>query len=465
PQAPQSSPKLLSSMPRWLLWLGGVLLFLAPFLWIPKQPDVSAPVWQATGRQVGAAQGVALVNDQGLTGLYRWSAAGLWRSLDGGRTWIAGGAGLPRSRLDRLELIELRAGTSRGQGGVATLYALAGSPQNRGLYRSLDRGATFELLHRPLDFVPERLIVQPGEKGIIGLAGGEQVSLSTDGGANWKTYRAPGPVRAVLAEPGRIGLAGRSWLVFSEDGGEHWQQRLLPDGIEPTFLLSSPRGPARLFVGHEQGILYSTDDGFTWQPLPQPGRQSLRLLVVDPLVWQILFAADGEGWLWRSDDGGRRWQPLVGPIAGRPRGLWVAPGDRDRLYVLAGFDLWWQALHLPVPTPTETATATPTRTPTPTYTPTPSETPTPTPTAAMTGHTTTFAPTPTATPLPSFPRQTRSVIATPTPTAPPTPAEATVAPAASSSDPTAVTPTAPTPTPAASSTPPPPVSPTPTSYR
>lgn len=445
-------------MPRWLLWLGGILLFLAPFLWIPKQPDASGPNWQATGRQVGAAQGVALVNDQGLTGLYRWSAAGLWRSLDGGRTWISGGAGLPRSRLDRLELIELRAGAGRGQGGAAVLFALAGGAQNRGLYRSLDRGATFELLHRPLDFVPERLIVQPGDKGIIGLAGGEQVSLSTDGGANWKTYRAPGPIRAVLAEPGRIGLAGRSWLVFSEDGGEHWQQRLLPEGIEPTFLLNAPRGPARLFVGHERGILYSTDDGLSWQPLPQPGRQPLRFLVPDPLVWQILFAADDEGRLWRSDDGGRRWQPLAGPIAGRLRGLWVAPGDRDRLYVLAGSDLWWQALHLPSPTPTETATATPTRTPTPT--PTPTDTPILTPTAVMSDPGPMLTPTATATPSPSpTPRRHgRSGVITPAPTAlPPTPADAPTAPATLASDAFAVTPTASSPTP--------PVSPTPTPYR
>ncbi len=95
-------------MPRWLIWVGGICLFVAPFLWLPKQPDVSGPAWQTAGRQSGATQGVALVNDQGLTVLYRWSAAGLWRSLDGGRTWIAGGAGLPRSRLDRLDPSDLR---------------------------------------------------------------------------------------------------------------------------------------------------------------------------------------------------------------------------------------------------------------------------------------------------------------------------------------------------------------------
>lgn len=446
-------------MPRWLLWVGGILLFLTPFLLIPKQPGSFGSGWQATGRQVGAAQGVALVNDQGLTGLYRWSAAGLWRSLDGGLTWIPGGAGLPRSRLDRLELIELRAGAGRGQGSAGVLFALAGSLQNRGLYRSFDRGATFELLYRPLDFIPERLIIQPGDKGIIGLAGDEQVSLSTDGGANWKTYRAPGPVRAVLAEPGRIGLAGRSWLVFSEDGGEHWQQRLLPEGIEPTFLLSAPRGPARLFVGHKQGILYSTDDGLSWQPLPQPGRQPLRFLVPDPLVWQILFAADGDGRLWRSDDGGRRWQPLAGPIAGRLRGLWVAPGDRDRLYVLAGTDLWWQTLHLPSPTPTATATATPTWTPTPTSTPTP--------TATMSGPIPTDTPTPTATPSPSpspTPWPVRRRTTAPAPTMPtPTSAAMTVTPALGEAVTATTTPSPPTP--AASPTPTPAISPTATPYR
>jgi len=443
---------------RWLLWVGGILLFWAPFLLIPQQPDASGPTWQATGRQLGAAQGVTLVNDQGLTSLYRWSAAGLWRSLDGGRSWIPGGAGLPRTRLGRLELSELRAGAGRGQGGTAMLLALAGGPQNRGLYRSLDRGATFELLHRPLDFLPERLIVQPGEKGVIGLAGGDQVSLSTDGGANWRTYRAPGPVRAVLAEPTRIGLAGQGWLVFSADGGEHWQQRLLPDGITPIFLLSPPRGPARLFVGYDRGVLLSTDDGLSWQPLPQPGRQPLRFLAFDPLVWQVLFAGDGAGRLWRSDDGGRGWQPLAGPPAGRLQGLWVAPGDRDRLYVLAGLDLWWQALPLPSPTPTATATATATATPT-----TP---PTPTPTATMPGGASLPTSTPTPSPSPTPTRSRRGETLVPTPSSLPViPAETATAPTSFVSEVITVTPMASAPTPTTSPTPTPFLSPTPTPYR
>ncbi len=443
---------------RWLLWVGGILLFWTPFLLLPRQPDISGPTWQATGRQLGAVQGVALVVDQGLTGLYRWSAAGLWRSLDGGRSWIPGGAGLPRSRLGRLELIELQAGAGRGQGGAAIMFALAGSPQNRGLYRSLDRGATFELLHRPLDFLPEHLLVQPGEKGVIGLAGGDRIGLSTDGGANWRTYRAPGPIKAVLSESDRIGLAGQGWLVFSADGGEHWQQRLLPDGITPIFLLSPPRGPTRLFVGHEQGILLSTDDGLSWQPLPQPGRSPLRFLACDPLVWQVLFAADGEGRLWRSEDGGRRWHPLAGPPAGRLQGLWVAPGDRDRLYVLAGLDLWWRTVHLPSPTPTETATATATATVSPTRTPTPTATATP-PEPVLT-----FTPTATPSPSPSPAQSSRGRPLVTTPTSPPvTSTETTTAP---------MTPTVSTPAPTAamfpptaSPTPTPFLSPTPTPYR
>ncbi len=447
---------------HWLLWVGGILLFWAPFLLIPQQPNVSGPTWQATDRQLGAAQGVALVVDQGLTGLYRWSATGLWRSLDGGRSWIPGGAGLPRTRLGRLALIELRAGAGRGQSGAAMVFALAGGPHNRGLYRSLDRGATFELLHRPLDFLPEHLLIQPGEKGIIGLAGDDRVSLSTDGGANWRTYRAPGAVRAVLAEPGRIGLAGQGWLVLSADGGEHWQQRLLPDGITPVFLLSPPRGPSRLFVGHERGILLSTDDGLSWQPLPQPGRYPLRFLAPDPLVWQVLFAGDGEGQLWRSDDGGRHWQPLAGPPAGRLQGLWVAPGDRDRLYVLAGLALWWQTLHLPSPTPTATATATATAMPTV------PPTPTPTPTATLPPRgsppTPTATPSPSPSPTPTQSRRSRTLVSTPI-SSPVIPTATATAPATFVSGTVTVIPMASTPTPTTSPTPTPFFSPTPTPYR
>lgn len=373
---------------RWLLWLLGLVIFLTPLL----APSLSffqsggerSGQWQLAGEQTSAVQGAAFASDQGLTTLYRWSPQAVWRSADQGHSWTIIGAGLPTTATGALALVDLLPGS------VHTLYALAGPAGRRGLYRSTDSGAQFDLLYQPLDFNPALLAVQGVEHNanssgddIVALAGGETLVISLDGGATWRNFRTPGRTQALAmtglglwavgsdgVEYNDDGLPHPAWVAHTVDNGDHWQLQTLPDGVQPQFLAGANRGPVDWYLGHARGLLASSDEGVTWQSVRLPAEAAPTALVLDPLIWQMLVLADASGKLWRSDDAGVSWQPLPVPTSGAIRRLFLAPGDRDRLYAVAGFDLWWLPQTFLPPTPTGSATPTSTATPGPTSTPT-----------------------------------------------------------------------------------------------
>ncbi len=436
---------------RWLLWLLGVLLFLSPLALRPLARTGKAPLWQPTGSNLGAMTGVTFASDQGLTVVYRWSPTVLLRSLDGGRSWTTIGRGLPVDVLGGPALHDLKAGSAR------TLYALAGPATRRGLYRSTDGGVTFELLYQPIGLNPDRLAVSSRASGdLIALGGGEYVAISPNGGVTWHDVHLPGPVTALTAAP-KLWAAGAGWALVSEDAGAHWQLHSLPDAAAPQSLISPDRGPVQLYALTEHDILRTTDSGAAWTRLRLPTADAVTGFAVDSLVWQTLYLADAGGHLWRSSDGAETWSVVPSPRAGPVHGLFQAPGDRSRLYALAGFDLWWlpQIPASPTATMTATPSPTPTATPTPTYTPTATPTPTPLPTETATPTAVPATPTPTPRVVPQVVR------ATPTPTV-----AATVAPTVTPS------PLAPTPVPGDHPAPaeppataPPPSTPAPTPYR
>ena len=409
-----SAPPRLESGRRCLLWLAGVLFFLSPLGLRPLARAGRVPLWQPTGNNLGATTGAAFASDQGLTVVYRWSPSVLLRSLDGARSWVAIGRGLPIDVLGGPALHDLKAGSSR------SLFALAGPPNRRGLYRSTDGGATFELLYQPLGLNPALLAVRSGQDGdLIALAGGEFATISADSGVTWHDVRLPGPVTALTAAQ-QLWAAGAGWTLASEDAGRHWQLHTLPDAMTPQRLVSSDRGPAQLYALSEENVMRTTDAGNTWRRLELPTAEAVTGFVVDALIWQTLYLADAGGSLWRSDDWSDTWRPISGPRAGRIGGLFQAPGDRSRIYALAGFDLWWlpQVPEQPTATLTTTPSPTPTLTPTPTGTSTPTPTPTPQPTATATN--TAVPTTPTSPPrLLRQPLQPTATPTLPTPTAEP----------------------------------------------
>lgn len=247
--------------------------------------------------------------------------AGLFRSIDGGRTWTALTApgALPHS--------DINAGPTRVTQILfdpvtdGTVWATI---EIGSIYRSLDRGATWERKER-------------------GLVSGDVHGLAV--------IKLPEGGKAILATTNR-------GLHRSEDNGETWALQKLPApwpycrAVVPraddtgVVFLANGNGPP----GNDGFLLRSRDHGRTWENawLPGPLESSVWCIAVNADDPMLIFACTNLGQLFRSTDGGETWKRLphvFGDLRALhwrhlPRGMRKAPHSVTRP-VLKATELGW----------------------------------------------------------------------------------------------------------------------------
>ena len=129
---------------------------------------------------------------------------------------------------------------------------------------------------------------------------------SVDGGATWSPLAQLGKADYHLLEVSRGRLvaveAEGSEILVSDDNGRSFETRASP--AAPVDLAVDPRDAARMIVSTDQGVFTSTDDGRSWRPRDAPAGARL--------VWDpegALYTADRGGKVSVSTDGGERWTP------------------------------------------------------------------------------------------------------------------------------------------------------------
>lgn len=232
------------------------------FLLLLLLPLVSACSGRDEPYTLVTLEGVSLAVDRiDPARLYLEATPGLFRSLDGGRSWhpLAGlEAGLKR----RIE------GPTRGP---RRLWAVGPTGQ-REVYRSDDDGETWRDLSAGLPGAPSGLAVDPADGERAWVATG--TTLHRRDGAGWET-------------------------VFTSVAA-----------IESLTI----DGSGALFAGLEGTLHRSGDGGRTWSPAHHglPGGAAYEL-AFDPLVAGTAFAL-GQGRIYRSSDAGRSWSPWGDPL-------------------------------------------------------------------------------------------------------------------------------------------------------
>lgn len=236
-------------------------------------------------RLIGPAAGGRTARVAGVPGdpLTYWAATaagGVWKSVNGGKTWSPMMDDQP----------------------VSSIGSIAVSPAD-----------------------PNLVWVGSGEANIRGnTAEGNGIYRSTDGGKSWAhVWNAEGQIGTMIAHPKNPDVAFAAVLgspygagpdrgVYrTRDGGATWQRVLFVDensgASDVTF---HPTNPRILFAG-------------TWQARRTP--------------WNLTSGGPGSG-LWTSRDGGDTWKRLEG--AGLPSGIWgkvgvrFAPSQPSRVYAL-----------------------------------------------------------------------------------------------------------------------------------
>ncbi len=143
------------------------------------------------------------------------AGGGVYRSVDGGRIWIAGGAELTRRLVRSVVVLP---------GAEHAVYAGTDS----GVFGSLDRGATWALRSEGLPRAPVyALAVDPREPGALFAGTAMGLFRSSDAGRSWSAFPTPAvsaPVTALWAdgEGGRLAVAtfgAGVWVVPLESEG------------------------------------------------------------------------------------------------------------------------------------------------------------------------------------------------------------------------------------------------------
>lgn len=234
-----------------------------------------------------------------------------------------------------------------------TIYALAASPEGvcfaahaAGLERSVDGGRTWQSAYasidagqRPFTAVVALSPAFASDRTVwAGVAGG--VLRSDDGGVTWRAgAMQPPPLVSSLAvspaypEDGVV-LAGslEDGVYCSADGGRAWQwwnfgildRRVLCLAISPAFARDGV-----VYAGAESGLFRSTNGGKAWRETGLPRELAPVLcLALSPAHEQdgTLWIGAEHGGLQRSRDRGRTWQRVgASALSGAVNAIVLAP--------------------------------------------------------------------------------------------------------------------------------------------
>ncbi len=248
---------------------------------------------------------------------------GIYKSMDAGKTWthlgLRDGQQIAQLALDPRNPDRL-------------FVAVAGHPygpnQERGIFRSLDGGTTFQkVLYRDENTGGSDVLIDPADPNIV------YASL-------WESREGPWE--------NSVWNGANGGIFRSTDGGQTWKQlgNGLPGKIVQANLAIAPSAPKKLLAAVKTAVssrLYrSGDGGESWthatddpRPAAAIGGGDLPVVRFDPKNPAIVYSASVV--CWKSADGGKTWDGWRGAPGGDDyQNIWINPGNPN--IILLGSD-------------------------------------------------------------------------------------------------------------------------------
>jgi photosystem II stability/assembly factor-like uncharacterized protein len=261
----------------------------------------------ADARATAAADGssIALAFDSSTRTLLKATTDALYRSSDGGRSWVA--VALPPQA--KGQAIDSVAVSTRGK---SVLY-VAGP--RIGVLRSEDGGRSWSARNKGLPGMavtalathadqPETVYAYVKESGIY---------RSEDGGLRWQLMDA-GPRGGLerLIHSNMPGSMQTGWFFAASAQGVRRSMDCFCGwrnagelGRAVMALAYDPRRPQNVYAATDEALFLSTEGGEKWTRVAAPAA-GIKALVFTPEG--VLYAAAGNGTLFRSDDGAETWE-------------------------------------------------------------------------------------------------------------------------------------------------------------
>jgi photosystem II stability/assembly factor-like uncharacterized protein len=237
---------------------------------------------------------------------------GLFKSTDGGASWMSANNGLPWASVNFGYVMALAIDTQTS----STVYAVTGG----GLFKSTDRGASWSSL--PLRATA--LVIDPQKPSTL-YAAGSGIWKSTDGGVSWSNAKSGLPSNccgslAIDPQNPNVIYAGvyDGGAFMSTDGGATWSDTGLPSmrdnsiAVDPpnpsAGLAVDPQNPGTLYAAtNGAGLFKSTDGAGSWRPVNQGlSATSVYASAIDPQNPDTIYAETSTG-IVKTTDRGTKW--------------------------------------------------------------------------------------------------------------------------------------------------------------
>lgn len=293
---------------------------------------------------------LALAVDPGRANVvYAGNSNGVWKTASGGRAWegfpnLLAGVAVTALAINPLHPSTIYAGAAGPSYSDAT-------PQG-GVFRSDDGGRTWVPHRRGLTRqagvsglavdprAPDSLIAAT----IDLFAGSGQLWKSNDGGTSWREIVVPvevsDPTGFAFDRAARnVYLTTYFFLLKSSDFGESWSSVDLGGGFSPSSVAATASGQLYGVFGYQGDnfISRSFDGGNTWIQVSQTPAD-VQLVAVDPDLPDRVLAGSVRGGLFRSSNGGMSWSVAsTGLLASTITALAVDSESPSTLY--AGTDV------------------------------------------------------------------------------------------------------------------------------
>jgi len=347
-RAQQYDPKLYSEM-RWRCigpFRGGRTVAISG---VPQQPNVfymaavNGGVWKTTDfgntwfpifdEQTSGSVGALAVAPSDPNILYVGSGEGLqrpdlaigdgfYKSIDAGKTW---------THLGLRDAQQITAIVVDPRNPDHVFVSVQGHPYGpnteRGIFRSLDGGKTFEkVLYKDENTGGADLVMDPSNSQVLFAA-------------LWAARVAPWEIRS-----GESFVIPGSGLYKSTDGGSTWRQitKGLPgadDVVGRIGIAIAPSNPKRMYLTaeaqKEPGIFRSDDAGESWQHVNEDHRIGGRGpgamgIAVSPDNADLIYVANTT--TWKSTDGGKTFTGFKGAPGGDDyQRIWINPNNAQMI--------------------------------------------------------------------------------------------------------------------------------------
>ncbi len=295
---------------------------------------------------------------------------GLFRSEDGGQSWVSSTRGVPKEWMNTTYWIEFDPEVKGRVWSVNSWTHDLPRPKmwrrngirgyRGGVCRSEDGGKTWTKSNDGMAETAATHILldptsPPAARVLYVAAFGRGVYKSVDGGRSWKlknagiTQKEPFAWRIVrdskgtlyvlvarLSEDGSLGTEGDGAIYKSTDGAENWSRVTMPEGSNgPNGLAVDPSEPDRLYLA-----AWARDKGEHGEGVLDRDRHVYDV-TIDPHDAKTLYASGFESSAWKSNDRGENWTRIPGFNFKWGHRVIPDPDDPKKVYITTfGGGVW-----------------------------------------------------------------------------------------------------------------------------